>query len=441
MLNRIHRFITAHHLPLSPARLLVALSGGADSVALLLILKQMGYDVVAAHCNFHLRGEESNRDEKFVRDLCKRQAVELYVKDFNTEDVAKTEGISIEMAARQLRYSWFEELRQSSGATAIAVAHHSDDNAETLLLNLIRGTGIRGLKGMLPQNGNIIRPLLDVQRKDLEDYLDSQHQDFVTDSTNLETIYKRNKIRHQVLPLLRQLNPNIDQNLSQTAQRLAEAEVLYNRAVSDIQNQIVEHLHNGIRICIPLLQKQPAAATILHETLQHFGFTAAEITMIAQKLDLPTGKIFEAKHYSAVLHRGYLEIRKTPISFAEIPVGKTETTALPNGKTLHMAHLLREEMSEIPKCADTIAIDADCVEGEIYCRSCQDGDRFQPYGMKGTKLVSDYLTDRHRSLLEKKAAYCLCDEKGILWLAEERVAQRVAITSNTHNVVLVKITK
>ena len=439
MISRIRHFISVHHLPKAPTRLLVALSGGADSVALLLILKQMGYDVVAVHCNFHLRGEESNRDEQFVRNLCHEQSVELHVKDFDTENTAKAEGISIEMAARQLRYDWFEEMRTATEATAIAVAHHRDDNAETLLLNLIRGTGIRGLKGMLPQNGHIIRPLLEVSRQDLEDFLKKESQEFVTDSTNLETVYKRNKIRHEVLPLLRQLNPNIDQSLSLTAQRLAEAELLYDHALTEIQESLVEHLHDGIRIQLAKLQNQPAPATILHETLQPMGFSPAEITLIARSLNLQTGKIFEAEHYTALLHRGFLEVRKTPATFSDIKITLGQTTLLPNGNKIRVQQMMRKDLSAIPKCADSIAIDADSITGTLICRSCVDGDRFQPYGMKGTKLVSDYLTDRHRSLIDKKAACCLYDEKGIVWLVGERVAQRVAITETTTKILYIQI--
>ena len=441
MLQRIHRFITDNGLPQPPSQLLIALSGGADSVALLLIMKQLGYEVVAAHCNFHLRGDESNRDELFVRSLCAEQQVELHVQHFNTAKTAANEGISIEMAARQLRYDWFEEIRQSTRSVAIAVAHHSDDNAETLLLNLVRGTGIRGLKGMLPQNGYIIRPLLDIRREELETYLQEKKQPFVTDSTNLETVYKRNKIRHEVLPLLRQLNPNIDLGLAQTAQRLAEAEVLYRYAITDIRKKVAEQLNDGIRIRLADLKAHPMPGTVLHELLQPYGFSAAETAQIAKKLDLQTGKLFEARAYLAVIHRGQLEVRKKPVPFPSCPLSYDEERALPNSRRIRIRRLPREELADIPKSATTVALDADSIEGQLMARSCIDGDRFRPYGMKGSKLVSDYLTDRHRSLIDKLSSYCLCDDKGIVWLAEERVAQRVAITPTTRKVLLISISR
>lgn len=434
MLNTIHRYISDNGLPLPPTPLIVALSGGADSVALLLLLKQLGYAVIAAHCNFHLRGEESNRDEHFVRKLCGRQRVRLYVQHFNTVATAQKEGISIEMAARDLRYNWFEELRQTTNAQAIAVAHHRDDNAETILLNLIRGTGLHGLKGMLPINGHIIRPLLEVSRKELEAYLKSQGQDFVTDSTNLELVYKRNKIRHEVLPLLRLLNPAIDKRLAQTARTLAESEILYDFAVTEIQKKIVEPLSDGIQIHIQTLEQQPAPSTILHETLKNYGFSTAEIDLMSQRLHLQTGKIFEAKNYIAVIHRGYLVVRLRPQIILGTPLREGESIQLPNGGNLKIERMSRDDLGEIPKSPHCVAIDAEKLQGKLCYRSTKEGERFQPFGMKGSQLVSDYFTNRHKSIIDKLAACCICDNEGIVWLVNERVAQRVAITNTTQEV-------
>ena len=226
--------------------------------------------------------------------------------------------------------------------------------------------------------------------------------------------------------------------MAQTARRLSEAEMLYNYAISDLQHKVVEHLHDGIRIHLSKLKEQPVPATILHETLQPFGFSTAEIALIAQNLDLQTGKLFEAQQYLAVLHRGFLEVRKSPVVFDNIPLTNGEHL-LPNGITLSITTMHRNELCSIPKCADKIAIDADKTFGKMVVRSCRRGDRFQPFGMKGSKLVSDYLTDRHRSLIDKQGAFCLCDDHGIVWLAGERVAQRVAITPSTHKILVIDI--
>ena len=218
--QRITQYIEKNHLFSSDSKILVALSGGADSVALLRILHTAGYHCEAAHCNFHLRGEESNRDESFVRQLCLKYNIRLHTADFNTTQYAAEKHISIEMAARELRYNWFEEIKNKYRADVIAVAHHQDDSIETMLLNLIRGTGITGLLGIRPRNGAIVRPLLCVNRKEIIQYLQNIEQDYVTDSTNLEDEYTRNKIRLNLLPLMEEINPSVKNSLVETSNYL-----------------------------------------------------------------------------------------------------------------------------------------------------------------------------------------------------------------------------
>ena len=238
MIHKVESFISRHKLLTPGAKVLVALSGGADSVALLVALLKLGYHCEAVHCNFHLRGAESDRDEAFVKQLCEKKGVKLTTAHFDTAAHAKAHGISIEMAARELRYKLFEELRSSCGAEAIAVAHHRDDSAETVLLNLIRGTGIKGLRGIQPRNGNIVRPLLCVGRADIIDYLEWRGEKFVTDSTNLTTDYTRNKIRLEVIPKLAEINPSILDSLAATAQRIAEAELIYSHSIKEATERV-----------------------------------------------------------------------------------------------------------------------------------------------------------------------------------------------------------
>ena len=215
--------IREHQLVEPDDKILVALSGGADSVALLLVLLQAGFHCEAAHCNFHLRGKESDRDEKFVRDLCRSQSIRLHTKDFDTMAYAREKGISIEMAARELRYGYFEELRTDWRFDKIAVAHHRDDNVETLLLHLVRGTGLKGLTGMRYRNGYVIRPMLDTSREEIERYLAGEGQSYVTDSTNLETEAVRNKIRLEFLPMMKTVNPSILDTLQDTIRHVEDA--------------------------------------------------------------------------------------------------------------------------------------------------------------------------------------------------------------------------
>ena len=222
-IQKVKQYIDRHELFSSSDKILVALSGGADSVALLRLLQAMGYTCDAAHCNFHLRDKESERDENFVRQLCKELQVQLHITHFETVKEAKSRHLSIEMAARELRYKWFEEIRKTCGATVIAVAHHQDDSVETLLLNLIRGTGINGLRGIRPKNGKIVRPLLCLNRKEILDYLSDIGQEYVTDSTNLQDEYTRNKIRLNLLPLMQEINPSVKESILKTAEHLNDA--------------------------------------------------------------------------------------------------------------------------------------------------------------------------------------------------------------------------
>ena len=229
--SRVEAFVAENRLLHPQDRVLVALSGGADSVGLLLMLRELGYTVESAHCNFHLRGAESQRDEEFVRRLCQRLDIPLHVREFDTTAYAHSQGMSIEMAARELRYGWFDQLCQERGISNVATAHHADDNVETLLLNLVRGTGLQGLCGIPPRNGRVVRPLLSVWRNDIVRYLEQKGQDYVTDSTNLQTDFTRNKIRLEVLPLLRQLNPAADANLQRCIENLAEVQKVYRASV------------------------------------------------------------------------------------------------------------------------------------------------------------------------------------------------------------------
>ena len=229
--HRVTQYIEKEGLFSSENKILVALSGGADSVALLCILHTAGYRCEAAHCNFHLRGEESNRDEQFVRQLCEKYKINLHTIDFDTTRYATEKHISIEMGARELRYNWFEKTRKDCQADVIAVAHHQDDSVETILLNLIRGTGITGLLGIRPRNGVVVRPLLCINREEIIHYLQSIQQEYVTDSTNLEDEYTRNKIRLNLLPLMQTINPSVKNNLIETCNYLNDVSTLYNKYI------------------------------------------------------------------------------------------------------------------------------------------------------------------------------------------------------------------
>lgn len=394
---------------LSPDKLyLVALSGGADSVALALMMKEMGLNVHALHCNFHLRGKESDRDENFVRHFCDDKKIPLEVCHFDTRNLAKKHGMSIEMEARELRYTWFAEQAQTLKAEAICVAHHKDDQAETLLLNLIRGTGMRGLAAMHPDrtiNGlRILRPLLDITKQEILDYLASRHQEYVTDSTNLERDALRNRIRLDVMPMLRELNPNITDCLARTAYNV--------RMELDADSEEASY----------------------HKWLAPLGFSRQQILDIyahrphgSDEIISATGQIWHSSTHSLLMDRGkWILQEKTEDNAESIP--ELIITRLPSGTVIR-----KEDFTDRQQAL----VDADCISGTLELRYVQTGDRFRPFGfVSGSKLVSDYLTDRKVSLFDKQKQLVAIDSatQRIVWLVGREIDNRYRITQSTKNI-------
>lgn len=430
LLPQIRETIRRHDMPQPPGHLLVALSGGADSVALLLLLREAGYRVTAAHCNFHLRGDESLRDEAFVADLCRRLGVPLCRTAFATAEVARSRGVSVEMAARDLRYEWFGRLCEEIGTEAVAVAHHRDDANETLLLNLARGSGLGGLCGMPYVNGRVIRPLLDVSRADLLRFLEGRGQTFVTDSTNTDTRFKRNLVRHELLPLLRRLNPDIDDTLTATRRRLTEERRLCEAARNAEEQRVMRPVPGGADIDLAALLASPAPLTLLTQIMGRYGFTPAMVGMMFHHIDGRTGAIHESPTHQAVRHRGVLQIRplRPPAEAVTLP---DEGTLTWQGRTLTWQFEAACPLSDLPCIPTAVCLDADRLYFPLTLRGVRKGDRFVPFGMRGSQLVSDYLTNRHRSVLEKRQAAVLCDAEGIVWLVGERPADRAAVTAGS----------
>ena len=427
--QRIRRFIEDKSLFSQQDKILIALSGGADSVALLRVLHSLGYECVCAHCNFHLRGEESNRDEAFVTALCRDLNIPIRITHFDTQAYAREKHISIEMAARELRYAWFENLRVELGAKCTAVAHHRDDSVETLLLNLIRGTGINGLKGIDSKNGYIVRPLLQENRKSIEEYLKAIRQDFVTDSTNLQDEYMRNKIRLNLLPMMQEMNPSIHETLAKTGERLAEVASVYHcDREKVIQQKLVNTSDGSFYILIEDVFKDVAPASLLHEILSPLGFNGAQERDVMKSLQgEQSGKRFSAKEWEAVRDRDKLILCK-----------KHEETSLP-GLVIEEAEISPSFV--IPRDKHFACIDAAKVSGQLTVRKWKQGDTFVPFGMKGKKKVSDYLTDRKFTLFEKENQCVVCDDNGIVWVVNERSDNRYRITDNTRKVLMLSIKK
>lgn len=419
MTEKVLQFIQKEQLFTPSDKLIIALSGGADSVALLCLLHAHGYHCEAAHCNFRLRESESDRDEAFVRDLCNKLGVQLHTIHFDTRHYAAAHKISIEMAARELRYTWFEQIRLQSKADVIAVAHHQDDSVETFLLNLIRGTGLNGLQGIRAKNGYIVRPLLTVTRQEITAYLQSIGQDYVTDSSNLEDEYTRNKIRLNLLPLLESINPAVRKHIANTSVLLQEVATVYQDAINRQKEQTVD----GNRIHIQTLKSQPAPETLLYEVIRPMGFTPSQTHDLFESLDRQSGKIFSSKSgWEIVKDRDCLIVTgpECPNLTPPFRLQKTELT--------------RTDDFIIPRDRQTACFDTDKLPQPLDLRLWKPGDWFIPFGMKGRKLVSDYLTDRKFSLPAKRKQWVLACGEQIVWLVGERTDNRFRIDEHTRHI-------
>ena len=421
MWSKVKRYIKKYNLLNSNDLHIVALSGGADSVALLLLLKEHGFNVHAAHCNFHLRGDESDRDEAFCVELCQQLGVELHRAHFDTREYAELHKVSIEMAARELRYKWFEQLRQDIGAEKVCVAHHRDDSVETVLLNLVRGTGLRGLTGIQPRNGSILRPLLCVSRAEIEAFLAEKGQKYVTDSTNLEADVQRNVVRLEVFPLLRKLNPAVAENIQRTTENLAEAQQVLNVAIASINSSNILNLSD--------LEKYGSSEYLVFEWLKKYGFNGDQVRQI---LDAETGKVVSsAMGYDVLKDRGRLIVEPALQSFKPMRIPE-EGTYILDEKTRFSVRKKSVYVSKDPHIA---TLDTATVQFPLTIRRVEEGDWMQPYGMKGKKLLSDLMTDLKMTVFEKRRQLVVVDNQGVIvWLVGLRTDQRVAVTDQTNEV-------
>lgn len=422
----------------------IALSGGTDSVALLRAMLALGYRIHALHCNFHLRGPESDADEAFCRRLTAELGIPLEVKHFDTIEYAQHNGISIEMAARDLRYTWFGECMSISGIPYLAVAHNADDQIETLLLNLSMGTGIRGLSGMpYRRDDGIIRPLMDCSRSEIEAYLSELSQPYCTDRTNAETLYKRNYIRHHLIPAFEHLNPAFRQSASKTIAHLRGAEGLYLEAIS---KRIAEvHTERGIDISKLLGLDDPEP--ILYELLGPLGFSSAQIHDIhAQLSRLASGARFFSSTHMLIRGGEYLEIiPRTADSdsheLQQIDISTDGTLPLELG-TLQWQIIPRSEVKSLrlPKHQALFDYDSLTQHGTILTlRGRAEGDRLYLYGMQGSKLLRRILIDGRYSHTDRQSMRLLCQGEDILWLVGQVTDRRYGIKEETQRCLLLSL--
>ena len=415
MLEQFQAYINRYHLIAEGDRIVLALSGGIDSMVLADLLLKMKADFMVAHCNFHPRGEESDGDEKFVRDFAERNGIQCFVKHFDTGQYAAEQGISIEMAARDLRYAWFEEMRQQLGYDKIAVAHHADDQAETFFINLLRGAGLNGLKGMKPQNGAIIRPLLWASREQIRQYVLENQIQWREDHTNAETIYLRNKIRNQLLPIFDELHPEARQGLYKSLEHLASENELYRELLKGKLSQVVKQDGD---VQTFNFQLSTLNFQLLFEWLRQYGFNTDQCHFIL-----------------LVIGRNELQLSEIkPIEDGEIQIEKGEEEII---SPIHLRFARFERKSDfvIDKSPNVALLDADKIAFPLTLRHWQHGDRFHPLGMKGSKLLSDFFVDQKFTEAQKRSAFLLVSaDNQILWVVGLRIDDRFKVTMETKSV-------
>ena len=448
MLNKfalcVKHYVEVNHLLYADGKYLVALSGGSDSVALLRVMIDLGYQVEATHCNFHLRGEESDRDEKFCENLCKGQNIPFHRVHFDTKSYAALHKVSVEMAARELRYNYFERLRDDLSADAILVAHHRDDSVETLLINLIRGTGLHGLQGISCKNGYIIRPLLDVSRRDIIDYLKLLKQDYVTDSSNNIDDVTRNKIRLNIIPLLNKINPSASVDIAKTANRVRQAVFIFDDAIKKcVDEVIVKKTDSCLYIDIARLKSLISSEYVLYSIIHDYSFSPSQIEQISENLDAPSGKMWKSQSHNLLIDRGMIIVNSRNHEHSPNKVMKIPETGnyFYNDNLEFCFGVFDVETDFTPsKVAEVITLDADKVKFPLSIRHIKNADRFVPFGMNGSKLLSDFLTDNKLTVFDKQNQLVITDANGyIVWVIGLRTDNRFRIIKESKHCLMIEM--
>ena len=437
MLKKFKDFIFQESLFENDDKILLTVSGGPDSVVLCELFYRAKYNFGIAHCNFHLRGKESDEDEIFVRDLSKKYKVQFYVKHFNTKKYAKDNHISIEMAARDLRYNWFFELLKKEKYKYIATGHHLDDQIETFFINIIRGTGIAGLHGIISKQNNIIRPLLFAYRNDIEAFLKKNNIPFRTDSTNNSVKFMRNKFRNLILPQLYQINKNYKKTIINDIKRLKDAEFIYKTKINEVKKNIL--IKGGKNILIPIekLKELNPLRTYLFEFLSSYNFNFSTVEDIISRLDDISGKQFFSSSHRLIKDREYLIIseldKKSEANAIEFFINENDLF-INTPVSLKFKKLIYNKDFIISKDKFIACFDKDKLKFPLQIRKWKKGDYFYPFGMNKKKKLSDFFIDEKFSLLEKEKIWLLCSDNDIVWIIGKRIDNRFRIRNNTKNI-------
>lgn len=425
--------------------LLIAVSGGLDSVALCELCHLTGLRFTIAHCNFQLRGDESERDERFVKSLAGHYGVALFIKQFETEAYALQHKTSIQVAARALRYEWFYELAAELETRELApvhilTAHHADDNIETVLMNFFKGTGVAGMKGMLPKTGKIIRPLLFAGKQALMDFVKDRTLSFVEDSSNASDKYSRNYIRHHVIPAVREIYPGVDRNITANIDRFREIELLYNQAIAIHKKNLIEDRGGEMHIPVRKLLKAIPLKTILFEITKGYGFTAKQTEEAIALLQSDTGKYVMSSTHRILRNRDWLIISSLPQK--ELPVivirENDKEVSFGNGSLLFTIHERKDEW-KIPAISSVACLDMKEIQFPLLLRKWGQGDYFYPLGMRKKKKLSRFFIDQKMSQSEKENTWVIEMNKKIIWVVNKRIDERFKVLPGTKTMLLAEL--
>jgi tRNA(Ile)-lysidine synthase len=438
MLDQFRSFIRENHLIRKSDKILLTVSGGIDSVVMLDLFIKAGYNCGIAHCNFGLRSAESDEDEDFVRQLAYQYGIRFFYKRFDTEEYAEDQGISIQMAARKLRYDWFEKIRKAQSFNLIATAHNQDDVLETFFINLSRGSGIRGLTGIKVVSGRIIRPLLFAPRSMIETYANEFSISHREDSSNSSEKYIRNKIRHKILPLFEAINPSFRNTLMETIQKLRDAESIYTDEINLRRNEIITEKDDIISISLDRLRELPQRKTYLFEFLSEYHFSPKQIVDIDESVNATSGKQFFSTTHRLVKDRSEMIITLIGDEVYRkfyIPEG-TDRIFEP----LHLEFIVVENTPgfHIPSEPNIASLDYDLLTFPLLIRKWQSGDYFRPFGMKHRKKLSDFLVDQKISIVDKENQWLLLNNEDIVWVINQRIDERYKISPQTKQILMIK---
>ena len=420
-------------------RLLVAVSGGIDSIALMHLLQETGYTFSVAHCNFSLRGKEADGDENFVKTLCKKNKIPFFGKKFNTLEYAENNGISIQMAARELRYDWFNELINEHHFDYLLTAHHANDNIETFFINLLRGAGTNGLKAILPKKNNVIRPLLFATRADIENYISKNKIAFREDSSNKEEKYLRNQLRLQVIPAFKKLNPSFEKTLSDEIEILGQTNLILQKEVARQHKRLLVKEQDILKINIRKLEKTPASKLILFELIREFNFNSSQAADIYDALKGLPGKVFTSNTHTLIKDRDFLIIQKKGRQIEEEFFIRESDTNITSPIKLSIS-FTDGNIDSIPKkdfSPQKAFLDADTLSFPLLVNHWKIGDKFKPLGMNGFKKVSDFFTSEKASHFDKQNQFIIRSNSSIVWMVGKRTDDRFKVTKATKKICII----